>query len=200
MGNFSGLSLEQALTHIGISEVNFWRKIILLYLLEIVDFGEMAVDRELDRNVEEVIALYEQLSTGKIDYYELFGLKNTCSFNDIKNAYFAVAKKYHPDRISIAPDPEIKDKANFVFAEINKAYENLSNEDSRREYDTKGYKDNRQDDPVRGNMMEKARMLYRKARGFITRKSIGKPYPLWKRWSGWTIPRHLISCSWACAR
>ena len=66
---------------------------------------------------------------------EIFGIKNTATFDEIKDAYFDSAKKYHPDRISSAPDPEIKEKANFVFAEINKAYETLTDDEKKREYD-----------------------------------------------------------------
>ncbi|MCP4149533.1 MAG: DnaJ domain-containing protein [bacterium] len=148
----------------------FWKKIILLYLLSIVDFSEKEIDQELSKNVEEVIALYEELKSGSIDYYKIFGLKNTANYNEIKEAYFSHAKKYHPDRISSAPDPEISEMANFVFAEMNKAYETISNDDKRREYDTVGYKENSREGTIKEHLTEKAKLLYRKAKLLYSQK------------------------------
>ena len=56
----------------------------------------------------------------ELSYYEILEVTKSADKSTIKKAYRAMAKKYHPDRISAAPDPEIKEKANFVFAEINK--------------------------------------------------------------------------------
>jgi curved DNA-binding protein CbpA len=98
------------------------------------------------------------------------GLKNTASINEIKAAYFERAKKFHPDRITTAPDLEIKEKANFVFAEMNKAYDTLMNEDKKREYDTRGYKESTMEDATREHLTEKARALYRKGKVLYTQK------------------------------
>ena len=46
-----------------------------------------------------------------------------------------------PTGLGNLAEPALKEKANFVFASINKAFEVLSNEEKRREYDTKGYKE-----------------------------------------------------------
>jgi len=167
---FKNLSSEQIIAKLKISKEIFWKKIVLFYLLNIIDFADVTVDKYYDKNIEEIIALYEQLKANRMDYYALLGIKNTAAFNEIKNTYFNLAKKYHPDRISTAPDPEIKEKANFVFAEINKAYETLSNSHKKGKYDTKGYKEASPQENSHENLVEKARQMYLKAKALYNQK------------------------------
>ena len=67
----------------------------------------------------------------KKDYYSILGVPHSASEPDIKKAYFALAKKYHPD---VNKNPEAKDK----FAEINTAYQTLSDSEKRKVYDSTG--------------------------------------------------------------
>jgi len=141
---------------------SFWKKIIYYYLLNIISFIEVTVNKELNKNIEELINLFNVLKKSKVTYYELFKIKNNAPFNDIKKVYFEFAKKFHPDRVAEAPDPDIKNKANYVFGTINKAYETLSNIDKRKEYDMQlinGVDENGDTE----NLIEKAKILYRKA-------------------------------------
>jgi len=170
LSRFNNLSNQQILATLKMSEDLFWRKMTIFFLLNLVDFVDVTVDKELDENIEAIIKLYEKLKSDRMDFYDLLGVENTATVNEIKDAYFLYAKKYHPDRISSAPDPDIKEKANFVFAEINKAYETLSNPDKKREYDTVGYKENTPQETIQENMAEKARLLYRKAKVLYTGK------------------------------
>ena len=59
-------------------------------------------------------------------FYDILGLNVDCSLDDIKNAYRQLCKIYHPDR-----NPENNDR----FIEIKKAYDTLSDEILRKEYD-----------------------------------------------------------------
>lgn len=65
------------------------------------------------------------------DYYKILEISINATKDDIKKAFRSLAKKYHPDR-----NPDDKD-ALKKFQEVNEAYEVLSNEDSRKEYDKK---------------------------------------------------------------
>lgn len=170
LNSFKNTNNQQIMTNMSVSEDMFWRKLSLFFLLNLVQFDDVAVDEERDENIEKILRLFEQLKAGRMDYYQLLGLTNAASFNEIKTAYFDFAKKYHPDRISTAPDPEIKDKANFVFAEINKAYETLSNQDKKNEYDSKGYKEVGGPEGAQENLIEKGRLLYRRAKGMYNQK------------------------------
>lgn len=66
------------------------------------------------------------------DYYQILGVAKNSAAKDIKKSYYQLAKKYHPDTNKDDPD------ANRKFQEVSEAYEVLSDETKRREYDTYG--------------------------------------------------------------
>ena len=69
----------------------------------------------------------------KKDYYESLGVARDASQNDIKSAYRKLAMKYHPDKNS--GNKESEDK----FKEVTEAYEVLSNDTKRAQYDQYGH-------------------------------------------------------------
>lgn len=71
------------------------------------------------------------LFAGK-DYYKILGVDKSSSAKDIKKAYYELAKKYHPD--TNKGDPSAQKK----FQEVSEAYEVLSDESKRRQYDQFG--------------------------------------------------------------
>ncbi|XP_056442797.1 dnaJ homolog subfamily A member 3, mitochondrial-like isoform X1 [Gadus chalcogrammus] len=68
----------------------------------------------------------------KEDFYSILGVARTASQKDIKKSYYQMAKKYHPD--TNPDDPSSKEK----FAKLAEAYEVLSDEVKRKQYDTYG--------------------------------------------------------------
>ncbi len=63
-------------------------------------------------------------------YYEILGVPKTASEEEIKSAFRKLARQYHPD---LHPGDEV---AANKFKEVNEAYETLSDEQRRAEYDT----------------------------------------------------------------
>ncbi len=63
------------------------------------------------------------------DYYNVLGIEKGATKDDIKKAFYKLAAKYHPDK---------KGGDEAKFKEINEAYQILSDERKRKEYDTYG--------------------------------------------------------------
>ncbi|MBU1145529.1 MAG: molecular chaperone DnaJ [Firmicutes bacterium] len=68
----------------------------------------------------------------KRDYYEVLGVQKGATDDSIKKAYRNLAKKYHPD-VSTEKNTEAK------FKEVQEAYEVLSDETKRAQYDQFGH-------------------------------------------------------------
>ena len=64
------------------------------------------------------------------DYYAILGVAKDATQDEIKSAYRKLAMKWHPDR-----NPDNLEEAKNKFAEINEAYETLSNPEKRQQYD-----------------------------------------------------------------
>jgi curved DNA-binding protein CbpA len=64
-----------------------------------------------------------------IDYYKILEVSKDSSENEIKKNYYKLAKKWHPDK-----NPDDQQKAEIKFKEIQRAYEILSDEEKRREF------------------------------------------------------------------
>ncbi|AGA58510.1 chaperone protein DnaJ [Thermobacillus composti KWC4] len=70
----------------------------------------------------------------KRDYYEVLGVDRNASAEEIKKAYRSLARKLHPD-VNKAPDAEER------FKEVKEAYDVLSDEQKRAQYDRYGHID-----------------------------------------------------------
>ncbi len=68
----------------------------------------------------------------KRDFYEVLGVSKDASKEEIKKAYRKLARKYHPD----VNKEEVTDAK---FKEVKEAYEVLSNEQQRAQYDQFGH-------------------------------------------------------------
>jgi len=64
------------------------------------------------------------------DYYQILGVNENASQEDIKNAFRKLAFKYHPDK-----NPGNEKQAEEKFKEINEAYSILSDAGKRQQYD-----------------------------------------------------------------
>lgn len=70
----------------------------------------------------------------KRDYYEVLGVSKDASKEEIKKAYRKLSKKYHPD---INKETDASEK----FQEVKEAYEVLSDDQKRAQYDQFGHQD-----------------------------------------------------------
>lgn len=130
----------------------FWKSLYLFYCLGVVDLpglGAAAAPKDLrerlrppsashadvPREIAEVLSFRDMLPA--MTLYQILDIPKTATEEDIKKAYFGLARKFHPDRFDRKAAAEFKGPIDEVFDGINNAYRVLSNKDSRRVYDAK---------------------------------------------------------------
>jgi tetratricopeptide (TPR) repeat protein len=111
------------------------------------DAGEAATNRKVRiskqskaTSDEKASALREEIeqyhaALAEHDYYSLLGLDSDANAAAIKKAYFKAAKRLHPDALSGLGLEDLKPAAADVFARIAEAFEVLSDDTKRRDYD-----------------------------------------------------------------
>ena len=70
----------------------------------------------------------------KEDLFAVLGLTDNATIDQVKNAYFDLAKRYHPDRISQQGLDSQRAEVELIFRRINEAYSTLSDEVKRAQY------------------------------------------------------------------
>ncbi len=127
----------------------FWKSLYLFYCLNLVDFrdedqirveaagekDDQAARAPSEEDVEEVLAFKERLETA--NYYQIMGVARDASAEDIKKAYFQLARKFHPDHFGRSLTANNRVIVEEVFDGITKAYRTLSSPDLKKAYDGK---------------------------------------------------------------
>jgi tetratricopeptide (TPR) repeat protein len=127
----------------------FWKSLYLFYCLNLIDFRDQdqilsGAEKEKGKADEsprgnsedqlaEVVAFQEKIGT--MSYYQILGINKQASEEDIKKAYFQLARKYHPDRYDRSTPASDRAKIEDVFDKITKAYRTLTSRELRKVYD-----------------------------------------------------------------
>ena len=82
-----------------------------------------------------VEALFARLNIAK-DHYEVLDVARLATIDEIKNAYHALARRFHPDRFHQS-ESQLRARVESAFARIAHAYETLSDQSLRVGYDAK---------------------------------------------------------------
>ena len=72
-----------------------------------------------------------------VSYYEVLDVSAATAAEDIKAAYYDIARKYHPDRFRGQGESPLHARLESAFARITQAYETLMDAGRRRAYDSK---------------------------------------------------------------
>jgi curved DNA-binding protein CbpA len=93
---------------------------------------EVSAEPDPRAEIEALVAL-----VGANDYYEMLGVARDAGVPDVKRAYYALARRFHPDRFRRAADADTLARVEDAFAEIAHAYETLRDPRARATYDSK---------------------------------------------------------------
>ena len=75
---------------------------------------------------------------GDADYFEILGVARVARPAEIKRAYYALAKRFHPDRFrQVVADDAERVRVEHAFAQVTKAYETLHDQRARDAYASK---------------------------------------------------------------
>ena len=84
--------------------------------------------------MKEVQPFLDRLSLAT-NHYEVINLPPTAEATEIKDAYYALARRYHPDRFHLESGTRLHTQVSSAFARITQAYEILMDQKARAAYD-----------------------------------------------------------------
>ena len=105
----------------------------------------------------EILQRLEQIDA--LNHYALLGVEPDAGAGAIRKAYFAAAKRYHPDTLARLQLEDITEQAAKVFARMAEANEVLSDKNKRAEYDASRDSD---EPDIDVEKLARAETLYRK--------------------------------------
>ncbi len=143
---------EELLSQSNLKNDFFWKSLYLLYCLNLVDFKK-ETDQEEEKpsspeitepkpeepeedvkdRIAEVLEFHERLDN--LNYYQILNVSQEDSLDDLKKSYFKLARKFHPDLFGRYLPPETLQKIDEVFDQITKAYNTLSDENRKGDYE-----------------------------------------------------------------
>ncbi|HTE53399.1 MAG TPA: DnaJ domain-containing protein [Kofleriaceae bacterium] len=92
--------------------------------------GSRAAATEIRRMIAEKIAAMDRSA----DHYYILGVSQGAKSDEIRAAYFGIAKRIHPDRLRAVGVTDVDHEAQRLFARINQAFGVLSDPRRRSEY------------------------------------------------------------------
>lgn len=96
---------------------------------------EVCVVERMDPDMVRVEAtVFHGAMQGK-NHYEVLGVSTTATSKEIRSAYVALSKKFHPDCHSVPELEDIRKILEEIFARITQAYDMLMDDVKRRDYD-----------------------------------------------------------------
>ena len=132
----------------------FYKDLYLMYCLDLIELkpkkekqkekespppdspdekGEPEPESTDEEKIAEVQEFHENLES--FNYYQVLGVTDKASQEEIKKSYFRLARKFHPDLFNRELPAETTQKIDAVFDRITKAYQTLSDESGKGEYD-----------------------------------------------------------------
>jgi curved DNA-binding protein CbpA len=125
--------LKEIIEESNLDKEYVYKTLYILLIMEGLDInGERnKISKEDDALRERFIDEYMNMKSK--NYFEILGVSEDASTDEIKRRYFSLAKDYHPDKYFNKPK-EIRDIADEIFTMIAAAYNTLIDDNRREEY------------------------------------------------------------------
>jgi curved DNA-binding protein CbpA len=120
----------------------------------------------------ELVSLHKRLDT--LTHYELLGVANNATGQEVQTAYFGLVKKYHPDRLPASFAPLAR-AAQAMFERMTEANETLNHAERRADYDrqVQGGGGTREADRTMRNVLESA-LEFQKAEVHVRKREFAQ--------------------------
>ncbi len=144
--------------------------------------------KEPKDTVESVrIELNERFDTlMKQDYFELLAVTKEAAADEVKAAYFKLAKKYHPDRyVSQFSDEEMR-RLREVSSRLNLAFNELRDPDRHKQYVLKITQPERYEKQQKANRVMEAMMQYEKGKVLFNKQNFSEALKCFE----WAVELH----------
>ena len=155
----SGRTVDRLLTDGNYNESDFYVAIHYLAILRVICFGARDEVKDYDAIRARLLRVLKE-TDGK-NYFEVLNLSKNAREAEIKNAYYELAKIFHPDKIPKEAPKEIFDLNQKIFSLVASAF-NIIKETSSRERYLKEL------DQGRADELLKAEAIYEKGKALLS--------------------------------
>jgi DNA-binding response OmpR family regulator/curved DNA-binding protein CbpA len=122
---------------------------------------EQPIDGELRK---QILQDYKRIMSA--DFFSVLGVERKCDSNEVRRAYYKLAKLYHPDRfLGRGLSDDMESKVNEIFGHITQAYSVLSDSALRH-----GYREELEQGPrtkIDVNQVIEAETAFQQGRGLL---------------------------------
>lgn len=88
-----------------------------------------------ETNSEDNLGEFLERLRAAANHYEVLDVAWNAGINEIKESYYALARRYHPDRFHLKSGTRLHEQISSAFARITQAYEALVDANGRAAYD-----------------------------------------------------------------
>jgi len=134
-------SLRQIVKDCAFSEETVLRAASVLTGSYLVELGESISETGVSEgeSISEVAEIEARIDRAHFqldskNHYEILSLASSAGYNEIRKAYYSMARDYHPD-LHHRLGKGYESKLNDIFSRVNDAHDLLSDESRRKKYD-----------------------------------------------------------------
>ncbi len=138
----------------------------------------LPTDPEARARVSEIRTTFAQLANGS--HYDALGVARGASVEDIRQAYFAMAKRWHADSFAGLDLGTDRATVDDIFRRLGEAYQVLSNVEERKTYDFLLAR-HEQGLPTDPQVIIEAETLFKRGQGLIRRGQATAALPILQR-------------------